>query len=242
VVDPDGTSSGTATVRIYDVVDVTGTIVANTLPVPVSLTTPGQRAVLSFTGTAGRRMAVKVVNTAGDFGCTWYIRLQKDNVTLPNGSQGSCTGGGPSAFLEPELPSDGTYTVVVDPEAHRTGSASVYLYDVADFTGSITVNGAAVPVDLLTPGQRGQLTFSGTTGQSVRVNVTTTNGGFGCSWYILIQKNDVTIPGGSTASCAGINQTATLGPVSLPSDGTFTVVVDPQTSSTGSATVTLTQP
>jgi YD repeat-containing protein len=240
VVDPSGTGSGTVDIYIYDVVDVTDPITPNGPAISAPLLTPGQRAVLPFSGTAGRRMSVKVSITSGSFGCFWYIRIQKDGATIPGGQQVSCAGVNESGFFEPvALPSDGTYTVVVDPQTSYTGSATVTLYAVVDVTDPITANGSAISAPLLTPGQRAVLPFSGTGGRRMSVKVTTTSGNFGCIWYIRIQKDGATIPGGEQVSCAGVNQSAFLEPVALPSDGTYTVVVDPQTSYTGSGTVNL---
>jgi hypothetical protein len=68
------TGSGTATVQIYDVVDVELPIAADGLPVPVELLEPGENTRLPFTGAAGQRVSVLVNVVSGGFGC-WAVEV-----------------------------------------------------------------------------------------------------------------------------------------------------------------------
>jgi YD repeat-containing protein len=235
VVDPSDINNGSATINLYQVNDTTGTITVTGPPVPISLTTPGQRAFLTFSGTAGQRVSAYANTTSGGFGCLWYLSiLQADGTPVSDGSAYSC---GSANFLEPvTLPVTGTYSVVIDPGWTNTGAADVSLYEVVDVTGPITANGSAVPVSLTTPGQRALLTFSGVTGQRVSASAAMTNGGFGCLWYLTILKPD----GTTLAYNYGCFGGTTIDPVTLPADGTYTIVVDPSSTNTGAANITLT--
>src|ERR671925_399020 len=59
VVDPSGTDVGGATLQLYEVPpDLTGSLVVGGSPVSLTLSTPGQNAVLSFAGAAGQQPAL----------------------------------------------------------------------------------------------------------------------------------------------------------------------------------------
>ncbi|HZL95607.1 MAG TPA: pre-peptidase C-terminal domain-containing protein, partial [Vicinamibacterales bacterium] len=162
------------------------------------------------------------------------IRRVSDNFFV--GSVPSC---GAGAFLEPvELPTTASYKIEVNPAGIGTGTASLTLYDVVDATGSIAINGSAVGVSLLTPGQQALLTFSGTSGQSVTASATVTSGAYGCAWSLAILNS----AGGIVASNVSCSSGNSTGAVSLPASGTYTVRVDPAGTATGAANVSLTSP
>lgn len=234
---PAGVGTGTVTLTLYDVpADVTGGITVGGASVPVTITTPGQNALLTFTGTAQQRVSLFGVITSGSFGCAWSVTIRRASDNLWVGSFPSC---GAGLFLEPvELPTSATYTIAIDPAGTGTGAVSVTLYDAADATGSISINGSAVSASVVNPGQRVLLTFSGTNGQTVSASATVTSGDYGCAWSIAILTSTNSLVA-SNVSCSSGNG---VGSVSLPSTGTFKVMVDPANMATGSVNVTLTSP
>src|SRR5207247_2616033 len=61
LLDPSGTDTGSITLTLYDVPpDVSGTIVPGGAPVTVTTTAVGQNGVLTFSGTAGKRIFLKM--------------------------------------------------------------------------------------------------------------------------------------------------------------------------------------
>ena len=147
-----------------------------------------------------------------------------------------CTG----AIVGPvTLPTTGTYTALVDPAGAFTGQVTVKAYDVVDVTGPVTVNGSPVSATFTVPGQRGRWTFSGTTGQKVRavVNASTIPS---CGIYnsFAILKPDGSQLGGQWNMCAG----AMTPQFTLPTDGVYTLLVDPAGSQTGSVTARVIDP
>jgi hypothetical protein len=58
-VDPNGSNTGSVTLTLYNVVDVTGSITAGGSSAAVTTTTPGQMGRLTFTGTLGDRVSLK---------------------------------------------------------------------------------------------------------------------------------------------------------------------------------------
>ena len=127
--DPLGIHTAVATVRLYDVVDVTGPIAPNGAAVPIALSIPGQVARLTFTATPAHTVTATVVVTSGGLGCSWTLSILKP-TGASLGSTTSCSGATKS-LGKLTIPSGGAgaYTVLVDPKGNATGSANVTLID-----------------------------------------------------------------------------------------------------------------
>jgi len=229
-VDPGSTSTGTVTVTLYNVpADATGTFTptsAGDQEAPV-ITTPGQNARLTFAGTAGHRMALKLNGPNGTVSI-----LNPTDATLASDSPGIV-----GSFIEPvTLAATGTHAVTANPSEANTGTYTLILYDVpADSTGTMTINGGPVAVPL-TPGQNGSRTFSGTSGQQVTIRIT----GSSIPGFPLVKllKPDGTLLTSGSSFWASFN----LPQQTLPVTGTYTVVVDPSAHNSGSMNVAATNP
>ena len=239
LVDPGGTATGNLTLTAYDVpADAAGTITAGGSAVTLSPGTPGQNGKLTFSGTAGQRISLKGTNGLSGqvLGCDVNV-----SILNPDASQlvaPACMEG--NGFIDvTTLPSNGTYTIKMDPVDAATGSLTLTLYSVpADTTGSITAGGSAVTVTSTTPGQNGTLTFSGTSGQ--RISLRGTNGMSG--QVALVCDVNVTIlkPNGTAlAPATCMEGSGFLDVTTLDATGTYTVKVDPTDAATGSVTLTL---
>ncbi|MDP1767871.1 MAG: hypothetical protein Q8L74_03585, partial [Nitrospirota bacterium] len=225
-VDPSSSYTGNVTLTLYNTADVTGTITIDGASVASTLTVPGQRARYTFTGTAGQwvnlgfssvSMATSTVSLLKPDGSTW-------TSTTIYSSGGS---------LDPTtaLPTTGTYTIVVDPTGAYTGSMTLTLSSA--LTGSVTLDGASVPLTIGRVGQQARYTFSGTSGQWVSLGLTS----------VTMTTANVTLlkPDGTTLASTSVG-TAGGGlepPGALPSTGTYTLVVDPSGVYTGNITLTL---
>ena len=119
VVDPSGAGTGQATVNLYDVVDVTGSITLGGSAVNVSLPVPGQKASFTMSGTAAQQATVRV--TGSTFSCVTVTLLKPDGTSLT--STFSC--GGAFNLATQTLPVTGTYTITVDPNGASAGSMSL---------------------------------------------------------------------------------------------------------------------
>ena len=236
---PGPTASGSVTLTPYDFVDVTGTITPGGSTVTVTTTTPGQNGRLTFTGTSNHRVSLVGANgmTGQVLPCDVFTNILKPDGAAITGAA-TCMEG--SGFMEPvTLPSSGTYTTLVDPTGTATGGLTLALYDVpADVSGSITVGGSAVTVTTTVPGQNGVLSFSGTANQ--RVFLAGTNGisgqlGITCDVTATIRK-----PDGSTLASGCMEGSGNTDTQTLPTTGTYTILVDPASWVTGSLTLTLT--
>jgi YD repeat-containing protein len=223
-VDPQTLSTGDATLTLYDVpADASGTITAGGAAQTLTMSTPGQNGVLTFTGTAGQRFSLTI-----NPGPLASVTMRKpDGSTLASGWVGVLT-----AFIEPQtLPVTGTYSIFVDMSTFTTGSVTLTLHDVpADVSGSITIGGASQTVTTTTPGQNGSLTFSGTLAQRVSLSLSSGPGG-----SVSIRRAS-----GSSLSSTSITSLAGfIEPVTLPASETYSVFVDYTGNGTGSVTVQL---
>lgn len=229
VLDPSGAGTGQATTNAYSVTDTTQSITVGGAAVVSPISTPGQIARLTFSGTTSQRISVKSDTT---FTTCWTLRIMKPDATQLT-STFSC---GASIFIEPQqLPANGTYTIELDPSGNGTGSATTNAYNVTDVSGSVTINGSAFALTTTVPGQNANITFSGTSGQLVTVRVVGST--YSCVTVALVKPDGTNLT--STFTCGG---TFNLAQQTLPTTGTYTIKVDPNGASIGSANVSVTNP
>jgi hypothetical protein len=215
---------------LYDVPpDVTGTISPDGSPVTVTLVAPYQNGRLTFAGTAGQRVSLKMkfVTTSC---CTANVSILKPDGSLFVSPIGV---GATETFMDAKtLPVTGTYTIVVDPQGTATGTATLTLYAIpGDVTGTITPGGPPVTVTTTAAGQNARLTFSGTAGDGIVLAIGPTC----CATSISILKPDgTTLVSPKSLGTAGGKVYAIL-----TVTGTYTIVVDYQGSALGSVTLQL---
>jgi len=224
----DSTWTGSATVQLYVFNDVTGTIEPN-VPTDISNTIPGQNIELTFPGTAGQRVSMELLNPTWGGHC-WI--LNPDGTVLSYGFFSA----GMSTFLDAAtFPTDGTYSLLVDPDGSSVGSANVTVYTFDDLSGTLTLDGSPVTADFGIPGQNGAYTFDGTAGQ--RISISTTNP---FSGGVSIALKD---SGGNTVAVANryTNPDGTfddfIEAMNLPATDTYSLSIDPYRDATGTATL-----
>jgi hypothetical protein len=198
--------------------------------VTVSIQKPGQNGSLTFSGTAGHRVAVQAQSGTIHnqiVGCDV-------NVTLLNPDRSSLSAATcmeTSGFLDATaLPTTGTYTIAVDPVSFATGDLPLTLYDVADdYTAPVAF---ATPTNVTTTvAQNGLLTFTGT-GHRVSVDQV----GYNC----LSSTTSILPAGGGSAiasTCGGTFLDATT--TALTNGAPYILKIDPKDATTGTTTVTL---
>lgn len=228
-VNPMNAATGNVTLTLHDVpADVTGTIAAGGSAVTVTTTTPGQNGSLTFSGTAGQRVSLSLSSGPGG-----SVAIRRASGTSLTSTSITVLAG----FIEPvTLPATEIYTVFVDYSGNGTGSVTVQLFDVpADVTGSVTVGGGALGVTTTTAGQNALITFSGTSGQQVTVRMTGNTMGSTTVKLLKPDGSQLTI---SSSSASSFN----LSTQTLPTTGTYTIVIDPTKAATGSISVSVTNP
>ena len=217
--------------------DVAGTIAANGTMVPMTIANPGQNGVFTFSGTAGQRVSLDATNST--FPSCPSITLRKP---LPDETViGSpyCTFG--SFFMDTvTLPVSGTYRIVVNPDGAETGTAPLTLFDVpADFTGTITAGGPPAAITITTAGQNGSLTFAGTAGQRVAMNLSNGSMTGSMNLSVRLPLPDEFSIGSSTSGVWTSGYFEADGV--LPSSGDYRIYLDGDTTATGTLTFSLLQ-
>ena len=237
-IDPQITATGSVTVSINNVADVSGTIAIDGPPVTATTTVAGQDARLSFTTSTANQRVVLYARNVSTLNAT--VHLVKPDGTDQDVLYINAYQPGQVFYLDTEtLAAAGTYQLWVQHNTTNIGSETLQLASVpADFTGSIAIGGAAVQVPTtgsLAAGQNAYLTFSGTAGQAVTVQAS--NNTISPVYVTLFDPSNNFVTayyyGGSSFS---------LHSSSLPSTGTYTIKIDPQGSGAGSMTVTVTSP
>jgi hypothetical protein len=235
LVDPKYDYTGKMTLRLFDVPPDPNSAITTAAPVTVTTTAPGQNATLTFAGLNGHRLAVGLTDSS--------YNNAKFRVYNPDSSllSPATTFGGAGLFFEPKtLPADGNYTLQVDPTLDAVGSVTVQVYDVP--------NDASTPVTLCSSlpcspgpttatttvgGQNAGLTFSGAAGQ--RVSVVAGNSLYASTVKVSLLKPDLTPLTSTPITVGGFD--GFIEPKTLPADGTYTVLVDPQFADVGSLDV-----
>ena len=227
VVHPYSGGGGSTTVRLLGVPpDASAVIVPGGQPQTLAVTVPGQNAVATFSGAAGRRVALGFTSTVSFLRTTL---LRPDGTVLAGPLYTSGSG-----FLDTvRLPLDGTYTLLFDPQDTRTGSVAATLYDVPeDVAASAQPGAGAVSATVTATGQNAVFSFSATAGRRISLGLTTN---------VSLLKTTILNPDGTTLS--GPSYT---GPGSsfvdartLPQTGSYRIVADPQDVRTGTVTATV---
>jgi hypothetical protein len=219
---------GSVTLTGYDVPADTSAALTLGTPATATTTVPGQRNTFTFTGTQNQRVSVEVISS----NVSGTLSLLKPDLSVLASTPVGPAGG----FLDTTvLPANGTYTFVVDPSGAATGELTFTAHDVpADPSPAITAGGPPVTVTTTVAGQNAYLTFTGTAGQKVSVLVS--NVSLNPAELDLLKPNGASLLNGPvTISSTG----AWMQTTTLPADGAYKILVDPQLGNVGSADVQL---
>ncbi|NOT24138.1 MAG: RHS repeat protein [Nitrospiraceae bacterium] len=224
--DPVSTYTGNVTVTLST--EVLGNITPGGAAVPVTISRIGQNARYFFTGTSGTTVSLQLSSVTITSG---FVSLIKPDGSVLAGPTSFGTGGG--VIDTQVLPTSGTYAILVDPSSTYTGNVTLTLYNQADVTGTITIDGSSVTPTLTVPGQRARYTFSGTAGQWVNLGLSSVS--ITSSTVSMLKPDGTTLVSTSISTSGGSLDPTTA----LPTTGTYTIVVDPTSTYTGSLTLTL---
>jgi YD repeat-containing protein len=203
--------------------EITGTITVGGSAVTISVPRAGQRARLTFAGTAGQRLDLGITHTLGSV--TASFKTADEATTLAT----------MISFGEvhsPPLPSTGSYLLIVEPSSNATGSFTATLSD--EVTGAITIDGASVPLSITRTGQRARVTFTGTAGQALSMGLTSASVG---GQVTVFSPSGATLlgPVSYSAPDASVHFSA------LAATGSHEILIDFSGTNTGSITVWLSQ-
>jgi len=189
----------------------TGRIAVGT-PAPVSLPVTGQAVLRIFDASAGDLLSIGV--------SALTISSATIKIFAPDGSQltSAVVSASNLGLQLPQLSLTGTYAVVVDGGAN-TGNLTLSL--TAPSTGSVTVNGSPLTLNLAPAGQRAFITFTGTAGQYLTVVAA------GGSFTGTISVSD---SAGTQLISTTVTPSTRAGAVDLPklaASGTYTIALNP---------------
>jgi hypothetical protein len=231
VVDPKDTYTGKMTLRLYNVpADPTTPATVDGTPYTVTTTTPGQNALLTFSGTAGQRVSGLVSDV--DYASAKLRILNPDSSLLFSPALAFGHGGN---FLEPKtLPATGTYTVLIDPGLAAVGSATIQLFTaLPDSSGTITACSSLpctpTTTSTTTAGQNAALTFNGTAGQ--KISLLAGNSTYGMPIKVSVLKPDSSNLFNPSLTVGGFDAFADV--QTLDATGVYTIFVDPQWADAG---------
>ncbi|GHJ43933.1 hypothetical protein Cs7R123_12750 [Catellatospora sp. TT07R-123] len=192
---------------------------------------PGDTARVQFPARAGQRVFVDVTTTLPDQ-CTPLRLLDPQDKVLRTG----CVAGGRGYLDATDLPADGTYTVLVDPADRPgdVGDVTVTVIELADQHGTITVGGPGVVARIDQPGKTAEFTFTGGAGDTVTLELSEVSLPDECNNVALYGPDGVLLAYACTLGGSGATK-----PVTLPSAGTYRVVVDPVDRHVGTAVLRL---
>src|SRR6266511_4331989 len=123
VLDPQGAATGSATLALYDVpADASGSVGFGGPSLTISTATPGQNARITFDGRAGQHVSLKFSGVTVSL--SYVSILKPDGGTLVAPTYVMSNG----RTFTLDLPADGTYAVVIDPQGAATGSMTLSLF------------------------------------------------------------------------------------------------------------------
>ncbi|TYB64912.1 hypothetical protein FXF51_20965 [Nonomuraea sp. PA05] len=227
--DPRKALTGSLTAQLTEG-DVTGTATVGGPASTLTTVGAGQKAVWSFTGTAGKRVSYNFTGSTLTGTYDAYVAVRKPDGTVLIDD----TACGKNCVLDPAvLPVGGVYTVEFRPQNAKTGSITLQLHEVTHLSANVTLGGAASTLTTTTPGQNGTWSFAGTAGQLASFNLTEASFASSLDARVSVRKPDGTVL--VAATYCGKN--CFLEPVALPVNGTYTVEFDPQADKAGKLTL-----
>ena len=176
--------------------------------------------LFAFNGTSGQMVSVSI-STA--FGCGSMNVFTPSNLLLESGTNFCGNGYFAGAAT---LPETGTYTIQV---SGGSGNVTATVYNIVNNVGSLIVGGPPVTVNDSTPGE----TFSGTAGQTITLNLS--GGNYPCcnNTLEILNPNGTTLTYGYFYTSASNVGGIPLGPIQLPTSGTYSAIIAPSGANTG---------
>ncbi|MBV6319866.1 beta strand repeat-containing protein [Duganella violaceipulchra] len=236
LINPSASTTGSLTMTLDAVPEVLGNIALGGPAVTVVTAKPGQNSRLTFEATAGQRFSVNlsgIALTGGDYVDVFI--LKPGGSVLASSAYVSSSG----KFIDVQTaPVTGIYAIQFNPQALAVGKMSAQLFDVGqDPAATVAIGGPAVTVATTVPGQNASLTFTATAGQRFSMNFS----GVSLSAKSALLGVKVLNPDGialipsTTISASG----AFIDVQTAPVTGTYTIKLDPNAMTIGTATVQL---
>lgn len=237
----DELNTGTFTAQVSAIpAAATGSTTVDGTAASLTIASPGQNGVVTFTGTAGQQVFTQASFNPSPL--TAGVALVGTDGSLVG--QATYQNGSEVAVDTVTLPSTGTYQVQLSELSSAnndgesigyTGKVTVAVTSAPDVTGSTTVDGPPASLNIAKAGEHGVVTFAGTAGQSVFTQLTMSpaEGTKGTAKLLEEPSGKVLSSRPITGSSGYVDTTA------LPATGNYEVAVDP-VDETGGYTGTIT--
>jgi len=213
-----------------------GKITINGPSVPMTVSSPGKSAKLTFTAKAGESVSLDLTQLDVSTNCAGLALLEPDGAQLD--SNATC-GNGSSIGVGPDtLPVSGTYTVKMTPSSNGTGGGVLWVSAPVG-VGTVTVNGPSRPLTATRYGQDVWRTFTGKAGESVSEVLTELNSSTNCAGLRLLEPDGAQLD--SNATC-GNGSSFGVGPDTLPVSGTYSVELTIGPTTTGGGVLWVSAP
>ncbi|MGW4423233.1 RHS repeat-associated core domain-containing protein [Streptosporangium sp. NPDC004631] len=228
--DPNQAATGNVTVTLST--PQTGVLISGGAATQVSLTRPGQNALVTFTGVEGEMAHIGLTASTLTQDTKFVVTDPSGNTLVDWTLLKIYT---VSDIDITRLPATGTYTVRLDPSAAGTGGIRLTLSPPAT-AGPLTVTGPSLTASITRPGQDAVLVFTGDADAQVNIGLSTT-----------LTKNayiDVIKPDGSLLLNHRLLVASDKGNIDLrlPAAGTYRVRLDIVDAGIGNVTATLSTP
>ena len=207
---------------------------------PLSVSTlSGEPHTLTFVGAVGQNVGLGLTgltHTPASGNASALYVYRPDQTLLTSANCYTSYPGGDCSLNLGTLAQAGTYWVYIVPPAGVVASATLTLS--SDVTGSL-VNNTPLAVSIPRAGQNARLTFSGTAGQLVGLEMTqvATVPARQALYMILLKPDGTTLVSTNSGTGDGAVLSATL-----PTTGTYTVFLDASYGATSSSTLVLNPP
>ncbi|MES2353170.1 MAG: IPT/TIG domain-containing protein [Pseudomonadota bacterium] len=227
VLDPAGIITTTFDIWLTRNVNA-GVLPMNGTAVTYNTTKPGQNGYYTFSGTAGQNLSVVFSGNTIPSG-TLYIWKVDGTAVASRFFNGTVSG----SLDIPPLPANDNYMLMIFVDGVSTGSINLTLKTNA--SGTITVDGPAVPINLAA-GQNGEYYFAATANQKLGIGigpfVTTPAGGV---MNVYVDNPD----GSHFVDCNAYTSAGVCNVPALPASGTYRLWFDNRGAESISFTATL---
>ena len=234
IVEADGGATGNYTLYLSNLQAETGQSFSagDVSSVSGDLAIPGDRDAVTLNGRAGDEITIYTTHNLSGSLSHLYV-----TVYGPSGSTLASSHSDNAFEITATLPSSARYTVIVDADGDATGNYTLYLSNLqADAEQSFSASSVSnVSGTLVVPGDRDVLTFEGTAGGGIDLYATHSLSGSLSHLYVTVYN-----PSGSKLTSSDSYNAFEI-TATLPSSGTYTVIVDADGGATGNYTLKLTR-
>lgn len=222
------TATGEAQVRLYRVIDQTGTVTPDGDSVTANITKPGMQARFTFNATVGQRLFVNTSNVALSSQCSPLALISPSGQVAGSG----CIINNKGNIDTTVATESGQYTLLVNPIDITTGKLTLHLTTSQMISRTIGI-GESTKINFAKPGDEAEVRFNGIVGQQVHVDVLDSTMPSQCGGFGMRMPNGNKVDGCIIGKEDSLQEDA----ISLPVSGTYTVFFNPTEANTGELTI-----